>query len=78
MISNNIRVPKELEGLLNTRQAAAHCGKHQRTIVSWIHRGLVPALKLPGARGQYFVHPDDLDKVMTLLSTPIPYSPEGP
>lgn len=66
----------EIEKLLTTRQAAAASGKHQRTIVSWIHKGLLRALKLPGGRGQYLIDPDDLNALLLHLSTPVPYQPE--
>lgn len=65
-----------LAGLITTREAAQRCGFHQRTIISWIHRGVLQALKLPGGRGQYFIDPNELDTVVTNLFTPVPYSPE--
>lgn len=77
MTIDNIRVPQEIAGLLTTREAGQRCGRHQRTIVSYIRRGLLPALKLPGGRGQYFVEPSDVDKLMARLSTPTPYIPEN-
>lgn len=66
----------ELEHLITTRQAAVAAGKHQRTIISWIHKGLLCASKLPGGRGQYLIDPKDLDALLLHLSTPVPYRPE--
>lgn len=67
--------PRSVEGLLTTRQAAEKANKHQRTIVAWIRRGELPAVRRPGGRGQYFIDPDELQQVMDYLSTPVPYEP---
>lgn len=61
---------------LSTRQAAQIAGKHQRTIVSWIRKGWLPALKFAGKRGPYLIQRADLDALVEKLSTPKPYTPE--
>lgn len=75
-MTNTSPPPRGVEGLLTTAAAAVVAGKHQRTIVAWIRRGLLPALRRPGGRGQYFIEPADLQRVMEHLATPIPYHPE--
>ena len=66
---------KDHTHLLTTRQAAKLAGVHQRTIVSWIRSGKLPAMKLPGGRGPYLIEPQDLSSLLVHLSTPIPYTP---
>jgi len=66
----------EYAHLLTTAQASQRSGKHVRTIVSWIRGGKLAARRLPGGRGQYLIEPDDLDELMRILKTPIPYTPE--
>lgn len=66
----------EIEKLYTTRQASEASGRHQRTIVSWIHKGWLRASKLPGGRGQYLINPEDLEALLNHLSTPVPYQPE--
>jgi len=60
---------------LSTVQAAAIAHKHPRTIVAWIHRGLLPAMKMPGGRGPYIIYREDLDRAIAELTTPKPYTP---
>jgi excisionase family DNA binding protein len=62
---------------LSTAQAAKLVGKHPRTIVSWIHKGMLPAVKYPGGRGAYVIRSDDLEKLVAHLYTPQPYKPKG-
>lgn len=62
--------------LIGTSQAAKIAGRHQRTVVSWIRKGLLPAKKLPGARGPYIIDPDDLQVLLIELYTPRPYRPQ--
>lgn len=52
---------------LSTRDAAAVAQKNRRTIVAWINRGELAAMKNPGARGHYRVRWADLYE---LLHTP--------
>jgi excisionase family DNA binding protein len=66
----------DLDGLLTTRQAAEKANKHPRTIVAWIRRGLLPAKKLPGNRGQYLISPEALDSLLHKLYTPETYIPK--
>lgn len=62
---------------LTTRQAANIAGKHQRTIVTWIRSGELAAMKLPGKRGRYLIHENDLLEMLKSKYTPEPYQPEG-
>lgn len=50
---------------LTTRQAADLAGKNRRTIVNWIRAGQLPAVRLPGSRGQYKIRKSDLETVLT-------------
>lgn len=68
-------VPENLDGTITTREAAIIAQRHQRTIVAWIHRGLIPAVKVPGGRGQYYIKREDLDQALEYMSTPVPYVP---
>lgn len=49
---------------LNTVECALIAGVNRRTIVAWINRGDLPAVRLPGARGHYRVKRGDLDEVI--------------
>lgn len=69
-------VPRPMpEGTIGTAQAAALSGRHQRTIVSWIHSSRLKAAKLPGKRGPYLINEDDLMDLVKELDTPQPYIP---
>lgn len=57
--------------LMNTQQAAEYVGQYYgrepnspRTIVSWIHSGLLKASREPGARGRFVI--DEVDLLRTL------------
>lgn len=50
---------------LDTKQCGDIAKRHQRTIVAWIRSGYLPALQLPGVRGQYRVLYGDLKKLLT-------------
>lgn len=65
----------KLEDLLSTTQAAQIAHKHQRTIVAWIRKGKLKALKMPGGRGAYLIDKNDLEAVMAKMYTPRPYKP---
>lgn len=64
------------ENLLSTKQAAQIAGKHQRTIVAWIHKGWLKAMKFEGKRGPYVIDREDLEALVAKLSTPKPYTPQ--
>lgn len=64
------------EDLLSTKQAAQIAGKHQRTIVAWIHKGWLKAMKFEGKRGPYVINREDLETLVTRLKTPKPYDPQ--
>lgn len=49
----------------NTREAAEIADRDRRTIVNWIRSGKLPAVKLPGAKGQYRIRKNDLNEVLT-------------
>lgn len=49
---------------LNTRDAAAEAKVDRRTIVAWIHRGILPAYRNPGPRGHYRILWKDLYQVL--------------
>lgn len=66
---------EDKETMLTTAQAAKIAGKHPRTVVSWIHKGLLTAAKYPGGRGAYLIRKKDLDKLVAYLYTPQPYEP---
>lgn len=61
--------------LLSTTQAAAIAQRHQRTIVAWIQKGKLPALKMPGGRGAYVIEEDDLRALLDAMYTPVPFHP---
>lgn len=61
---------------LSTKEAGVIAGKHKRTIVAWIRKGLLPAMKLPGKRGPYLINREDLERTVATLTTPKPYHPE--
>lgn len=65
-----------MSDLIGTARAAAIAKKHQRTIVAWIHKGLLPAMKMPGERGPYVINQSDLEDLVNKLNTPQPYDPE--
>lgn len=67
MIDPNL-YPQDEE--LTTRDAAAAAKKDRRTIVAWIHRGILPAMRNPGARGHYRVLWADLYKVLHTPAVP--------
>jgi hypothetical protein len=67
MIDPNL-YPQDEE--LNTQQCAAAAKKDRRTIVAWIHRGILPAMRNPGARGHYRVLWGDLYKVLHTPAVP--------
>lgn len=64
------------EGWLRTADAALIAGRCQRTIVSWIHAGHLPALKMPGPKGPYLINKVDLGNTIRKLMTPRPYKPK--
>jgi excisionase family DNA binding protein len=66
----------EYAHLLTTAQASQKSGRHVRTIVSWIRDGKLPAMRLPGGRGQYLIEPADLEQLILILKTPVPYAPK--
>lgn len=49
---------------LDTKECGEIAGRHQRTIVTWIHNGYLPARQLPGVRGQYRVLWGDLKELL--------------
>lgn len=55
---------------LNTRQAAAEAKVDRRTIVSWIHKGILNAYRNPGLRGHYRVLWKDLYQVLHTPAVP--------
>jgi len=61
---------------LSTRRAAEIAGKHQRTIVAWIRKGLLPAEKFEGPRGPYLIKEEDLLALLKRRYTPKPYYPD--
>lgn len=62
--------------LIGTRQAGQIAGRHPRTIVSWIHKGALPALKMAGEKGPYLIAKGDLMDTVKALTTPKPYVPK--
>lgn len=55
---------------LTTLQCAAVARLNRRTIVAWIHRGDLPATRLPGKRGHYRVQWRHLYEVLTTAVVP--------
>lgn len=70
-------IGKLLQGYISTSEASKRSGFHQRTVTTWIHKGLLPAVRLPGKRGQYFINPEDLEELLRRMFTPQPYNPKG-
>lgn len=66
-----------IEDLIGTGEAAKIAGRHPRTVVAWIHKGMLPALKMPGGRGPYLIKKEDLRDLLDTLYTPLPYTPEA-
>lgn len=64
--------------LLSTTQAAKIAQRHQRTIVAWIHKGKLAAMKMPGGRGAYVIEEEDLRALLDAMYTPLPYEPDKP
>lgn len=64
------------DDILGTRRAAEIAGRHQRTIVAWIHAGHLPAKKMPGNKGPYLIKHSDLLATIATLTTPVPYDPQ--
>ena len=62
---------------LTTGQAGKIASKNPRTIVNWIHKGWLKAMKLPGERGHYLIMEADLRQTMAARYTPKPYEPEA-
>jgi len=50
---------------LTTKECGQLASRHQRTIVTWIHKGYLPAFQLPGVRGEYRVLWSDLKAILT-------------
>ena len=50
---------------LTTAQVAERLGNKvkPRTVVGWIHQGILPAIRVPTKRGAFLISPDDLDKL---------------
>lgn len=65
------------EQTLGTREAAKIANRHQRTVVSWINRGDLPAMKMPGTKGPYVIKKKDLLETIKRKTTPQPYDPRG-
>lgn len=55
---------------LTTKQAAAAAKRNRRTIVAWINRGHLRALKNPGLRGHYRVIWSDLYQLLHSPAVP--------
>lgn len=51
---------------LTTKEAAQYIGGDVtfRTIIRWIHEGLLPAYRNPSVRGHFKVRPADLDAML--------------
>lgn len=61
---------------IGTTKAGEIADRHPRTIVSWIHKGDLPALKMPGPKGPYLIMESDLRETIKRKTTPKPYSPK--
>jgi excisionase family DNA binding protein len=48
LINNVLPVTDKIEGLLNTKQAAAYLGVHVETLRKWVRSGKIPRIPLPG------------------------------
>lgn len=55
---------------ISTLQAAAVAKMDRRTIVAWIHRGILPAMRNPGKRGHYRIVWRDLYRVLHTPAVP--------
>lgn len=45
---------------LSREEGAVRLGVRPDTLSRWIRAGIIPAVRLPGRRGRYRIHPDDL------------------
>lgn len=61
---------------IGTKEAGLIASRHPRTIVSWIHKGDLPALKMPGEKGPYLIMKKDLLETIKRRMTPKPYNPK--
>lgn len=61
---------------IGTTEAGRIAGRHPRTIVSWIHHGDLPAMKMPGDKGPYLIMKKDLLETIKRRTTPKPYRPK--
>lgn len=48
------------DDLLSAKEASEVVGQDRRTIIAWIRKGWLPAVKRPGPRGRYLVRHEDL------------------
>lgn len=55
-----------------TGEVAGFTGVNFRTVIRWIEKGLLPAYRLPGTRGDHRISHDDLLVFMRANSLPIP------
>lgn len=51
------------DDLVTARQASELVDQHHRTIIAWIRKGWLPAVKRPGSRGRYLIKYSDLMQV---------------
>lgn len=60
------------DDMVSAKQAAELVGQDRRTVIAWIHRGWLQAVKRPGSRGKYMIRYEDLMKVANR-----PYEPKA-
>jgi two-component system, OmpR family, response regulator VicR len=60
-----------------TGEVATFTGVNFRTVIRWIEKGLLPAYRLPGSRGDHRIAHDDLLVFMQTNAMPLPDSFEA-
>lgn len=56
-------MPNNRQALISTAEAAAHLEEDPRTVQRKAKAGIYPAQKLPGLRGAYVFHSEDIARI---------------
>jgi excisionase family DNA binding protein len=53
---------KDANTIMTTKDVAKALGVELRTVQRWVRRGSLPAIKLPGGRGEFRFEPAEIEK----------------
>lgn len=67
MASTNEQRNRSLRRLLTAAEAAVRLGITPKTLWEWVNRGIIPQVKLPGAKPKYDIH--DIDRIIEAHKT---------